>query len=192
MVSFMRYCKRISIFLALIVFCTQVLAVSNNVEVRAADLNLVGETYKLDVFAEITLDEKIEEAVNNGVALNFLYEFQLLEPREYWFDHEVVTKTKRITVSYHALSRQYLVNDGTKQTSHEILSEAMIELMQVEAWKVVSQKQIDQDVAYQARLLIRLDKTKLPKALQVDAIASEDWSLVSQRFEWQPSIQGQQ
>jgi len=188
----MRYCKRISIFLALIVFCTQVLAVSNNVEVRAADLNLVGETYKLDVFAEITLDEKIEEAVNNGVALNFLYEFQLLEPREYWFDHEVVTKTRRITVSYHALSRQYLVNDGTKQTSHEILSEAMIELMQVEAWKVVSQKQIDQDVAYQARLLIRLDKTKLPKALQVDAIASEDWSLVSQRFEWQPSIQGQQ
>lgn len=165
---------------------------SNNVEVRAADLNLAGEAYALDVFAEITLDEKIEEAVNNGVMLHFLYEFQLLKPREYWFDHEVVTRTKRITVGYHALSRQYLVNDGVKQTSHEILSEAMIELMQVEGWKIIPKKRLEQDVDYHARLLIRLDKAKLPKALQVDAIASEDWHLVSQRFEWKPDIQGQQ
>jgi hypothetical protein len=31
---------------------------------------------------------------------------------------------------------------------------------------------------------VRLDQTKLPKAIQVDAISSEKWNLTSQKFEW--------
>ncbi len=185
----MHYCKKISLFLSLALVCVNAFALPNNIEIRAAELALVGETYKLDVFSEITLDEKIERAVNKGVVLNFLYEFQLTQPRKYWFDYEIITKSKNITVSYHALSRQYLVNDSGRQTSHEILGEAMIELMQVEAWSIIKKQQIEDDVKYKAILLIRLDQTKLPKALQVDAISSEDWSLASQRFEWLPTLQ---
>jgi hypothetical protein len=186
MVSFMRCCKKISLFFALMLVCTQVLAVSSNIEIRAVELKAVGETYRLDADLEISLDEDIEEAVNKGVELNFLYEFQLVNPRSFWFDNEIVTITKNIKVSYHALSRQYLVSDDGRQTSHDILSEAMIELMQIEDWKVVEKNLIELGEQYKAALLVRLDQGKLSKAIQVDAIGSEDWNLISEKFEWLP------
>lgn len=185
----MHFYKKISLFSVFLFLYTHALALPNNIEIRAVALNLIGETYKLDVFSEITLDEKIEEAVNNGVVLNFLYEFQLVQPRKYWFDYEIITQFKRVTVRYHALSRQYLVNNADRQTSHDILSEAMIALMQIEAWEIIDKEALKQDINYKATVLIRLDKSKLPKALQVDAINSEDWSLASQRVEWQPKFQ---
>ncbi len=186
MVSFMRCYKKISLFFALLCISAQALAVSSNIEIRAVELKPVGESYRLGADLEISFDEDIEEAVNKGVELNFLYEFQLVNPRTFWFDNEVVTITKNIKVSYHALSRHYLVSDDGRQTSHEILSEAMIELMQIEDWKVVDKALIEAGEDYRAALLVRLDQDKLPKAIQVDTIGSEDWDLISGKFEWVP------
>lgn len=166
--------------------CAQALAASSNIEIRAVELKAIGENYRLGADLEISFDEDIEEAVNKGVELNFLYEFQLVSPRTFWFDNEIVTITKNIKVSYHALSRQYLVSDDGRQTSHEILSEAMIELMQIEDWKVVKKSLIEEGDEYIATLLVRLDQGKLPKAIQVDAIGSDDWNLISEIFEWLP------
>jgi hypothetical protein len=35
---------------------------------------------------------------------------------------------------------------------------------------------------------MRLDHKKLPKALQVEGMGSNDWKMSSQRFEWTPNI----
>ena len=77
---------------------------------------------------EISFDNEIEEAINKGVPLNFLVEFQIVSPRKYWFDDEIVTTSQNVTLSYHALSKQYLVNRGVHQKSFETLSEAKQEL----------------------------------------------------------------
>jgi len=47
---------------------------------------------------------------------------------------------------------------------------------------------VEKGLLYKALLLMRLDYKKLPKALQVDAIGSDDWKMTSQRFEWTPSL----
>jgi len=126
----------------------------------------------------------MQEAVDKGVTVSFLYEFTLVSPRRFWFDKDIVTVNKSIEVSYHALSRQYLVSQNGRQTSHEILREAMIELVQLYDWKVFDKAIIEKENNYVGLLNVSLDQTKLPKAIQVEAIGSEDWDLVAEPFEW--------
>ena len=71
-------------------------------------------------------------------------------------------------------------------TSHDILSEAMIELVQLYDWHVFDQSDTERGEKYVAELTVNLDKTKLPKAIQVDAIGSVNWNLVSEPYTWLP------
>lgn len=167
-------------------FCLYVFANTSSIVIKGAELTPEGEVYKLNADLEIELDEKIKEAINKGVSVEFLYTFELVSPRSFWFDKEIISTSTSISVSYHALSRQYLVSQSGRQTSHEILSEAMIELVQLYDWKVLDQSMIESDGEYKASLQVKLDQTKLPKAMQVEAIGSEDWNLVSEKFEWVP------
>lgn len=180
----MRFCKKISLFFALMLACVCVFAAPNGIVIKTAELVSSEENYKLGADIEVSFDESIEEAVNKGVPLNFLLEFQVVKPRSYWFDKEIVTTTTNFTLSYHALSRQYLVSHNGRQTSYETLSEAKLELEQIDDWKVLEKAQLEKGATYKAVLLVRLDQSKLPKALQVDAIGSESWDLKSQKFEW--------
>jgi uncharacterized protein DUF4390 len=182
----MHYCKKFSLLFGLLFFCLQSLANPSSIVIKSAELTPEGAVYKLNADLEIELDEKIKEAINKGVSVEFLYTFELVSPRSFWFDKEIVSTSTSISVSYHALSRQYLVSQSGRQTSHEILSEAMIELIQLYDWKVLDKSMIESNREYKASLRVKLDQTKLPKAIQVEAIGSEDWQLASEKFEWMP------
>jgi hypothetical protein len=183
MAFFTRFCKKTSVIFALLFACAQVFAASS-LQIKSAELTSQDEFYHLDANIEVKFDKEIEEAINKGVPLSFLMEFQIVSPREYWFDDEIVTQTQSIVLSYHALSRQYLVTKGEHQLSFDSLSEATKELGNFKDWKVVEKSLIEKGEPYKAALLIRLDKTKLPKAIQVDTLSTEKWNLVSQKFEW--------
>jgi hypothetical protein len=159
-------------------------AADSRIEIKQAELTPLEEFYSLDAEIEMELDEAIIEAVNKGVPLDFIIEFQIVNPRKYWFDDEIVTKSTSVTLSYHALTKQYLVNRGKHQKSFETLQEAKDELVQLSNWKVLDRAMLEKKTQYKAALLIRLDQSKLPKAIQVDAIGSEKWNLTSQKYEW--------
>lgn len=194
MVFFTRYFKkinlkkfshyaRLSIVFLLLNTASSAFAASS-ININYAELQPFEDSYALSADIDIDFDEAIEEAVSKGVALHFLIEFQVVKPWKYWFDDEIVTVSKSVTLSYHALSRQYLVNHSTHQKSFETLDEAKDALMQISNWKVMDKSFIEKTEAYNAALLVRLDQSKLPKAIQVDAIGSEKWNLTSQKYEW--------
>lgn len=190
MVFFTRYYKKLSngIRLAtafsLISLCSIAFAAGSSIEIKDAELQPLDDFYALSAEVEVSFDDTIEAAVNKGVPLHFLIEFQVVKPRKYWFDDEIVTASRSMVLSYHALSRQYLVTRGAHQKSFESLAEAAQELMMISDWKVLDKALIEKNEPYNAALLVRLDQTKLPKAIQVDAISSEKWNLSSQKFEW--------
>ncbi len=190
MAFFMRYCKRPSHLFCLVLFFLLLSAASfafagaSSINIKSAELQLQDDNYGLNAEVEISFDSEMEEAINKGVPLNFLVEFQIVSPRKYWFDDEIVTTSQNVTLSYHALTKQYLVNRGVHQKSFETLSEAKQELAELSNWKVVEKSTLAKNEVYNAALLIRLDQSKLPKAIQVDTIASEKWNLTSQKFEW--------
>ncbi|HLD10146.1 MAG TPA: DUF4390 domain-containing protein, partial [Methylophilaceae bacterium] len=137
---------------------------------------------------DLNLSGAVEEAVNKGVPLTFLIEFQITSPRRYWFDDEIVTATNIVTISYHALSRQYLVNRDNHQQSFASLQEAKVEFSHLREWQVLEKNLLIKGENYQAALRVRLDQSKLPKPLQVDALGSEDWNIVSERYRWTPAL----
>ena len=185
-VSFMPYYRRYSLFFVFMLTCLLASAKTHHIIIKNADLKASGNHYLLNADLEIALGEEVEMAINKGVPVEFVYEFELLRPRVLWFDAVVASAKTRIKVSYHALSRQYLVTQDGRQTSHDILSEAMIELVQLYDWHVFDQSDTERGEKYVAELTVNLDKTKLPKAIQVDAIGSVNWNLVSEPYTWLP------
>lgn len=180
----MRFYKKVSLFFGLLGWLSLAIASSGEINIRHAELLPGEDAYTLNADMEIRVDQTIEEAINKSVPLTFSLEFQIVKVRKYWFNDEIATTTKEIVLSYHALTRQYLVKQDAHQKSYASLSEALQALSQINEWKVVASKELEKGENYQGALLMRLDKTKLPKAIQVDAIGSEDWNLSSDVFEW--------
>lgn len=192
MVSFMRYYKKTNVLLCLLFFVLFAVplawAAASSLNIKTAELVAADEAYVLNADFDLNLSGAVEEAVNKGVPLNFLIEFQITSPRRYWFDDEIVTVTNIVIISYHALSRQYLINRDNHQQSFASLQEAKAEFSHLREWQVVEKDLLKKGENYQAALRVRLDQSKLPKPLQVDALGSEDWNIVSERYHWTPTF----
>ena len=99
----------------------------SSIHIKNAELNSLEDAYVLNSELDISLSPFIEDALNKGIPLTFLVEFQLSTPRKYWFDDEVVSQSHHVTLSYHALSRQYLVNRSGRQQSYSSLQKTCFE-----------------------------------------------------------------
>jgi len=191
MVSFMHCCKKIKyIFciIALVLFSNSVLAEGSSLRLRSANLTAYEDDYLLNADAEINFGTEIEKAILKGFTFSFLIEFQLLSPKKYWFDDEVVTTVQQVNLSYHALTRQYIVTRNDQQRAYANLDEAVEDLSIIQDMKVFQEADVDKSERYRAVLLMRLDQKKLPKALRIEGMTSSEWKISSQRFEWTPNL----
>lgn len=189
--SFMPCCKKIKqLFFVLGLFlCTgTLLAAGSSLHIRSANLITYEDDYLLNADAEINFSPEIEKAILKGFTFNFLIEFQLVSPKKYWFDDEIVTTAQTVSLGYHALTRQYIVMRNEQQRTYASLDEAIEDLSVIQDMKVFQKSHIEKGEQYQAVLLMRLDHKKLPKALQIEGIGSDDWELISQRFTWSPNL----
>jgi hypothetical protein len=187
----MPYCKKIKlVFLAFCLACFSMagLAANSSMSVKSAELKTQDDAYVLNADIDIKFSSAIEDAISKGYTLNFIIEFQLATPRKYWFDDEIATVTQRVSLSYHALSRQYLLVRGEQQKTFVRLDEAIDDLSSISDLKVFSKSQVEKGEPYNAGFLMRLDTKKLPKTLQGDGLVSEEWTMTTQRFEWQPTL----
>ena len=191
----MHYCKKIKQLLSvsllasmLSIFASAAMATNNSMNIVSANLVALDDGYVLNADVDIKFNEEIEQAIIKGFELNFITEFQLVIPQKYWFDDEIVTVTRRVTLSYHALSRLYLLTHGEQQKTFVTLDEAIDALSEISDLKVFSKTDVEKGEVYKATLLMRLDKTKLPKALQGDSTTLDEWKMTSQRFEWSPNL----
>ncbi|HEY8354672.1 MAG TPA: DUF4390 domain-containing protein [Methylophilaceae bacterium] len=163
-------------------------ASDSRLSILHAELVPRGEQYLLNADLELNLSEQVTEALNKGITLDFLVEFQLTTPRKYWFDKEIITVSNNVTLSYHALSRQYLLKRNKRQESYATLAEALAEFARLREWPMFDRELLEPGLTYFAGLRVRLDHTKLPKPIQVEALGSESWNMISQRHRWEPAL----
>ena len=147
---------------------------SRNVSVVQGDDGLV---VRADFEFELT--QRLEEALDHGVALYFVVEFELVRPRWYWFDEKAAAEKLTRRLIYHPLSRQYRVSRGALYQNFATLAEALRTVGTVRDWAVVERERLKPDEGYVALLRMHLDTTQLPKPLQVSAFASREWTLAS-------------
>lgn len=187
--SMLCYKKFSRFILLMLVLCGMASSVhAAALQIKSAELVEAGEGYQLNADFDLNFSAEVEEALNKGVPLNFIVEFKLTSPRRFWFDQEVVTAAQQLRLSFHALSRQYLINLPQHQKSFASLPEALEALSRIRDWIVLEKSQVGKDEEYRAELRFWLDTERLPKALQVEALGSEKWNLSARPYRWTPGF----
>lgn len=155
----------------------------DRIAVNSAQLALVvdgGEPgVSLDADFDFELPYVLEDAVNRGIALYFVVDFELYRERWYWFDRQLVQRSLTYRLTYSALTRQYRLARGSLALPFDTLAEAMATLKRVRGWKVMERGTLRPDENYRAQLRMRLDTSQLPKPFQINALTNRDWTLAS-------------
>jgi hypothetical protein len=140
--------------------------------------------WQIDAQFDIQFSPRLEEAVNRGVPLYFVVDFELSRPRWYWFDEKPIKVSKTYKISYTPLLRQYRLSVGNAYQNFTRFEEVARVLSRLRGWHVADRGAIKKDGTYQAGLRMRLDTGQLPKPFQLNAIASSDWTLASDWHRW--------
>jgi hypothetical protein len=164
-------------------------ALADGIELLEARLEPSEEGVVLNAEFAFDFNARLEQAVTNGVPLYFVVEFELTQPRWYWFDEKTATRRLQTRLSYHALSRHFRLSTGLLQQNYATLAEALTVLRRVRNWLVLDRSTVLGDATYQAAVRMRLDISLLPKPFQVNALMSREWHLESEwrRFNWRPN-----
>jgi hypothetical protein len=157
-------------------------AAEDRIHVRQATLSLTdnGEpAVVLDAEFDFELPWVLVDAVNRGVALYFVVDFELYRERWYWFDRKVVGQSLTYRLTYSPLTRQYRLARGTLALPYDTLDDALASLRRIRGWKVLERGTLKPDEDYRAQLRMRLDTSQLPKPFQINALTNRDWTLAS-------------
>jgi hypothetical protein len=126
----------------------------------------------------VALSDRLADAVERGIVLHFVAEFELDRPRWYWADERLAEKRIDVALSYHAITRQYRLSTGALHQSFPTLAEALDVLGHLRRWPVADAAP-QPEAGDEARLRLYLDVSQLPKPFQVMAFGHSDWHLDS-------------
>jgi hypothetical protein len=178
------------IFAGLLCLCALLLlpaapaAYADTIGVKSAELLPEDESYVLNAQFDLAFNPTLEEALQKGVSLYFVLEFELVRPRWYWLDQKVVQMSVQYRLTYNPLTRQYRVTSGLLGQQFDSLDEVEHLLSRVVSRPVVRTDALSPGERYEAAVRLRLDVAQLPKPFQINALASRDWSLQSEWFRW--------
>lgn len=133
----------------------------------------------LDADFDFELPYALEDAVNRGIALYFVIDFELYRERWYWFDRQLAERSLTYRLTYSALTRQYRLARGSLALPFDTLAEALAVLRRLRGWTVLDPGTLRPGEDYHARLRMRLDTGQLPKPFQINALTNRDWTLAS-------------
>lgn len=179
------------------------LAQAGSVTLLRSASQLQDEGYRFMADFRITLNPQLEDALHHGITLNFSTTFNITRPRSYWMDQEIAHSEQITKLSYHALTKQYRVSRGNLFQSYGELEQALRALgHQVSPVYATDLFDTDEGVlqrldrkylggwlrlgsSYVVTVRFMLDTAQLPKPLQVNALADNEWHLVSEEYRWE-------
>ena len=157
---------------------------AEGIAVTAATIEPAEDGWALEATFDVQFSQRLEEAVNRGVPLYFVVEFELSRPRWYWFDEKPVQLSQTYRISYTPLLRQYRLSVGSVYQNFTRIEEVTRVLSRLRGWHVADKGALKKDQVYQASVRMRLDTAQLPKPFQLNAISSRDWTLDSDWHRW--------
>jgi hypothetical protein len=157
---------------------------ADTIPVKAAELRIEEGEVLLNAEFEFALNPTLEEALEKGIPLYFVVDFELKRARWYWLDEKVAQTAVVYRVSYNALTRQYRVASGLLTQTFNSLEEVERFIGRITSRPVATADALTKGAKYDAAVRLRLDVNQLPKPFQVDALASREWTLASDWERW--------
>ena len=171
-------------WLALSLLVSASASAADTITVKSAELRADEDGYVVSAEFDLAFNPTLEEAIQKGVPLYFVFEFELLRPRWYWVDEKVLSVSTHYRVSYNAITRQYRVAIGLLSQTFDGLDEVERFLSRINSRQVATLDQLVKGTRYEAAVRMRLDVNALPKPFQVSALASREWSMQSEWYRW--------
>lgn len=181
---------RFALFAIVLLWTAFVQAAS--IEPVRANLFPTDEGYALSADFAVDLGSRVEEAVSHGVPLYFNLELDVTRPRRYWVDEHVLGYALTYRLTYNALTRHYRLGTGGLNRSFDTLADALHAIGRIVALPVADKGILKPGETYQAMLRLSLDRGRLPKPFQLDAIISRDWQIDAKVLNWQFSATEQE
>jgi len=143
--------------------------------------SLADDAWMLWARFQLPIDDKIEQALRDGVSLHYVVEFDLTRPRWWWWDEHAVEARQVHTLSYHLLTQQFRATIGDHDVRQfATLAQAAQAIAQVDGWSVVPADALEPNTRYEARLRLRFDRDRLPRSYQLGALTNNDWDIASE------------
>ncbi len=182
----MRFFKKSSFLLALVglLFFGATVVRAEGISVSHAEVYASDDGYFLDAEFNLELTPALEEALNRGVSLAFTVTVEIIEPRWYWFNKDIVNLRQERRISFNPLTRAYRFSMGSLYLSFNSFKDALQALTRLNGIRIADPGSMKKGNHYEARAQMRLDVSQLPKPFQVDALSSNDWNLASQQLNW--------
>ena len=158
-----------------------------SIHVRSAEITQGPEGLVLAAAFRIELDQILEEALNRGLTLHFVTEFELRYEPWYFLgllDRVAARFEQEHRLSYNPLTRQYRVTAGGLTRHVDTLSQALGMVARVSDRLAATRDEYRPGESYQAQLRLRLDASQLPKPFQLSSLGSRSWNLSSEWFRW--------
>jgi hypothetical protein len=151
----------------------------DGIEVVQASVDPSEDGWAVNAQFELTLKPRLEEALERGLPLYFVIDFELTQPRWYWFDDRTVSTSLTYRLAYYALTREYRLSSGTLQVGFPTLAEALNVMTRVHDWRVMDKNVIRSGETYIAAVRMRFDSSQLPKPILLTTLTSREWSMES-------------
>ncbi len=124
----------------------------------------------------VSLSLALVAAIERGVTLQFESVFRAQRRRFFWLRESVYEHRRVAALTFHPITRFFRVRlDGSAPQTFADLTEALRHCLVVRGWQVAAGEQVFDGLDLSLRL--RLDKTALPKPLQISAFTTSDWNL---------------
>ena len=144
----------------------------------------------LSAAVRFELSQVVEEALQKGIPMFFVYEAVLYRDRWYWYDREIARATRHMRLSYQPLTRRWRLtisptvigNSGVALgQSFDTQEEAMAAVQRVSRWKIAEAADVSPDERHNVEFRFRLDVSQLPRPFQIGAVGQADWSISASR-----------
>lgn len=164
------------------------IAHAGSIHIKSVEVAAANQGYEISIDSEIALNATLERALEKGIVLYFAIKFTLEESRWFFVNDEIARAKLRVALRYYALTRQYQLNYLSSSQNFNSLREALKALGRLKDYPLTIKDDLEEDAEYLASLRIWFDLTRMPKPFQVEALASSQWELTSDRLEWRMKL----
>ena len=155
-------------------------------EVGSASITNRRGVWELSAHVRYPLNERIRDALLDGVTLSFDLEVEVTRHRHFWFDAAVLSLDLRRDLSYHVVSDRYLLSSGNSQEieTFPTIEAALERLGDVGDWPIVVDSQLSGDGPWQVSVRAGVRRGRMPDALRALVFWSDAWHRTSEWYRW--------
>lgn len=173
-----------SIFFLCLFFSARVWPGEDSVVIKRATVSRRNENFYYNAEVDFELSDAALSALNNGVALRWVFRAQVFRERDYLWQKKVQDRKTRFRLRHHALMKMYQLSrdDGTAVKYFATLEAALQDMGTVKNFLLIEAVSMQSKGHYFAVVQVVFERNRLPVPLLYSTYFNPEWFLSSRQY----------